>query len=300
VPIAETNGIKIAYETHGKAGDPAVLMIMGLGAQLSMWSQRMIDMIVEAGHYVVVFDNRDIGLSEKFHTKRPPNLIAQIAARRVGIKLRAPYTLYDMAKDTVGLMDALNIEQAHVVGVSMGGMISQILSGKYPQRVLSLTAIMTTTGNPKLPRPSGNAMKALARRGPPPATREDAIDQSTHVFSVIGTPGEDHTTNGYRDRIATSYDRNYNPKGLRRQTAAIIASGDFRRMTKKITAPTLVIHGKVDPLVPVEGGMDVHDTVAHSKLHIIDDMGHDIPPRHLPEIMSQMLTHIGAVQVEVA
>lgn len=291
MPDIQANGITIAYESFGEDTDPAVLMIMGLGAQLAMWSQNMIDQIVAGGYRVITFDNRDIGLSQKFPTSNTPRLLPQLLAKRIGITLQAPYTLHDMADDAVGLLDALGIERAHVAGVSMGGMIGQILSAKYPKRVRSLTAIMTTTGNFKLPRPSRAAMKALSRRGPPPANREEAIDQSTRVFGIIGTPGEDHATNGYRERIARSYDRNYNPAGLTRQTAAIIATGDFRHMTRRIQAPTLIIHGRVDPLVPVEGGMDIHENVANSELHIIDDMGHDIPPRHLDGIVEKMLSH---------
>lgn len=295
MPDIQANGVKIAYETFGKPSDPVVFLIMGLGAQSAMWSQRMIDMIVDGGYRVIIFDNRDIGLSQKFPARKPPKLVPQILAKRIGITLKAPYTLFDMAEDAIGLLDALEIEQAHVVGVSMGGMIGQLVSGLYADRVLSLTAIMTTTNNFKLPRPSRDAMKALSRRGPPPKTREEAIDLSVKVFSIIGTPGEDHNTNGYRDRIATSYDRNHNPDGLRRQTAAIIAAGDFRHVTRQIKAPTLIIHGRADPLVPVEGGIDIRDNVANSDLHIIEEMGHDIPPRHLDEIMSKMLAHFPAV-----
>jgi pimeloyl-ACP methyl ester carboxylesterase len=197
-----------------------------------------------------------------------------------------------MARDAAGLLDALSIEKADVVGVSMGGMIGQFLAAKYPDKVTSLTAIMTTTGNPKLPRPDREVFKAMVRRGPPPATRGEIIDRSVAAFSVIGTPGENHNTNGMRDRIAASVDRDFTPSGPVRQTAAIIASGDFRAVTRRITAPTLVIHGSADPLVSPEGGKDIAALVPDAKIEIIDGMGHDIPPRFLPNITELVLAHL--------
>ncbi|MEO0550277.1 MAG: alpha/beta hydrolase [Pseudomonadota bacterium] len=297
MPMIDANGVSIAYESHGEDNAPAILLIMGLGAQLTMWPDQLIKDLVAAGFRAITFDNRDIGLSHKHEGAKAPKPIPQMLAKRIGITLKTPYRLSDMAADANGLMEALGIDAAHVVGVSMGGMIAQHLAALYPQRVSSVTAIMTTTGNPKLPRPGREVFEAMIRRGPPPETREGRIDASVATFGVIGTPGEDHDTNGMRDRITASYDRNYDPAGLARQMAGIIASGDFRKMTRRIKAPTLIIHGSADPLVPVEGGMDIAKLVPGAQLEVIEGMGHDMPPRFLPRVTQSMLNHFKAVEL---
>ena len=295
MPHITANNIEIAYETFGDATAPTVLLIMGLGGQLTMWPDQLIEDLVAGGYHVIAFDNRDIGLSHQHKGEKPPHIIRQMLLRRLGIRLKTPYDLDDMANDTIGLMDALNLDRVHLVGISMGGMIAQHVSAMVPDRVKSLTAIMTTTGNPKLPRPSRDIMRAMIRRGPPPTTRGEIIDQSVATFTLIGTPGEDHNTNGMRDRITRSYDRNYNPAGVLRQMSAIVAAGDFRAKTRRISAPTLVLHGSVDPLVPIEGGHDIAGLVHNVRMEIIDGMGHDVPPRFLPQLTQHMLDHFGTV-----
>lgn len=297
MPHVTSNGIQIAYETHGDPSAPTVLMIMGLGGQLTMWPDELVTDLVAGGYRVITFDNRDIGLSHQHTGEKPPAILRQILLRRLGIKLKTPYALHDMAHDTIGLLDALKLDRVHLVGISMGGMIAQHVSAMVPDRVSSLTAIMTTTGNPKLPRPSGNVMKAMVRRGPPPTTRDAIIDLSVATFGVIGTPGEDHNTNGMRDRITRSYDRNYNPAGVARQMSAIVSAGDFRKHTRSIKAPTLVVHGSADPLVPIEGGRDIAKLVHGARLEVIEGMGHDVPPRFLPSITRHMLDHFAATKV---
>ena len=297
MPHVTANGIQIAYETHGSETNPTVLMIMGLGGQLTMWSDELIADLVAGGYRVITFDNRDIGLSHHHSGERSPAILRQILLRRIGIRLKTPYQLSDMAKDTIGLLDALNLDRVHLVGISMGGMIAQHVASMVPDRVHSLTAIMTTTGNPKLPRPSGKVMQAMIRRGPPPTTRDAIIDQSVATFGVIGTPGEDQNTNGMRDRITRSYDRNYNPAGLARQMSAIAASGDFRKHTRAIKAPTLVLHGSEDPLVPIEGCKDIAKLVRGARYEVLEGMGHDVPPRFLPAITKHMLDHFDATKV---
>ena len=288
------NGITIGYESHGDPSAPPALLIMGLGGQLTMWSDALVQSLMDEGYRVILFDNRDVGFTHKHDGEAPPKIIRQMLLRRIGIKLSTPYTLRDMAQDTIALIEALELEPVHLVGISMGGMIAQHVAAKAPDKVRSLTALMTTTGNPKLPRPSREVMQAMIRKRPPPQDREAIIDASVHVFSVIGTPGEDHNTNGMRDRIARSYDRSYNPMATPRQTAAIIEAGDFRHITRRITSPTLVVHGRVDPLVPVEGGMDIAGIVPKTELKIIEKMGHDVTPRFLPEITDHMLGHFSA------
>jgi pimeloyl-ACP methyl ester carboxylesterase len=270
---------------------------MGLGGQLTMWSDELVEDLVAGGYRVILFDNRDIGLSHHHTGEKSPNILRQIVLRRLGFRIKTPYALADMANDTIGLMDALNLDQVHLVGISMGGMIGQHVASMVPDRILSLTAIMTTTGNPKLPRPSGKVMQAMIRRGPQPTTRDEIIDQSVATFGVIGTPGEDQNTNGMRDRITRSYDRNFNPAGVLRQMSAIVASGDFRKITRSIKAPTLVIHGNKDPLVPIEGGRDVAKLVRGARMEVMDGMGHDVPPRFLPSITKLMLDHFASTKI---
>ncbi|MEO9969910.1 MAG: alpha/beta hydrolase [Hyphomonadaceae bacterium] len=291
MPNMTANGISIAYEDHGDPTAQPVLMVMGLGGQLAMWPEELVQSLVQGGYRVIIFDNRDIGLSHQHLDETPPKIIRQILLRRLGIKLKTPYTLLDMAKDTIGLIDGLQLGSVHLVGISMGGMIGQHVASLAPDKVRSFTALMTTTGNPKLPRPKREIMNAMIRRGPPPTTRDEIIDASVATFAVIGTPGEDHNTNGMRDRIARSYDRNYNPKSVARQMAAIVAAGDFRNHTRSISAPTLVLHGSADPLVPIEGGRDITNIVPGAQMKVIEGMGHDVPPRFLPEITDHMLAH---------
>lgn len=294
MPDITANGISIAYEDHGDPAAPPVLMVMGLGGQLAMWPDELVQNLVGSGYRVILFDNRDIGLSHQHTDERPPKIIPQILLRRLGVKLKTPYTLLDMARDTIGLIDALGLQSVHLVGISMGGMIGQHVCALAPEKVQSLTAIMTTTGNPKLPRAEPHVMKAMIRRGPPPKTRDAIIDASVGVFGVIGTPGEDHNTNGMRERIARSYDRNYDPKAVARQMAAIVAAGDFRSFTRRVSAPTLVLHGSSDPLVPIEAGRDVAGIVPDARMEVLDGMGHDVPPRFLPEVTNHMLSHFSA------
>lgn len=297
MPTVTANGINIAYESFGPEHGPTVLLVMGLGGQLTMWPDRLVEDLVAGGYRVVLFDNRDIGLSHHHRGEKSPNILRQILLRRIGIRIKTPYALADMAKDTIGLMDALKLDRVHLVGISMGGMICQHVAQMAPDRVSSLTAIMTTTGNPKLPRPAGKVMQAMIRRGPQPTTRDAIIDQSVATFGVIGTPGEDHNTNGMRDRITQSYDRSFNPAGVLRQMSAIVASGDFRKVTRGVKAPTLVIHGNKDPLVPIEGGQDIAKLVRGARMEVMDGMGHDVPPRFLPDITKLMLDHFASTKV---
>ncbi len=290
------NGITIEYEDHGHAGDPAIVLIMGLAAQLVLWPRDLIDSLVAAGFRVVAFDNRDIGLSYKFHGRRTVHPLVQVAGRVVGLHKLAPYTLHSMAKDTVGVMDALEIEQAHLVGASMGGMIGQLTAARAPDRVRSLTAIMSTTGNPRLPQARPEITRKMLGNRPQGKDRDTLIDASMQIWDLIGTPGDDENRQSLRERIAHSFDRSYYPQGVRRQLAAILATGDFREQSRKITAPTLVLHGSIDPLAPKEGGEDIARNVPGARLEIIDGMAHDLPEKFLPRISGHILDHVRAVE----
>lgn len=290
------NNTQIAYQEAGPKDGPVVLLIMGLGAQLTMWPPRLIDGLTNLGYRVITFDNRDIGLSQKFPDIRAPNLLGQAVLKRLGLSHGAPYTLHEMTDDAVGLLQALKVERAHVVGVSMGGMIAQLLAAKYPNLISSLTAISSTTNNPGLPSSDWRVLLAMARRGTPPATVNGAINQTLYMLKAIGTPGEDPWVNGLRERVERSYARSYYPVGSTRQMAAIVASGDLRRWSRRITAPSLVLHGTHDRLVPLSGGKDIARTIAGSQLEIINGMGHDLPDRFLLRIISRLTFHFEQAQ----
>lgn len=288
------NGVEIEIEEAGPANGEPVLLIMGLAAQLVHWPQAFVDALAAAGMRVIRMDNRDIGLSQKFHEKRalPPATYALLAPVMGPLKL-APYTLEDMANDAAGVLDALSIKSAHVVGVSMGGMIGQVLAANHPDRVKTLTAIMSNTNNPRLQRADPKLLRALFGPGPRPKTRDEIVDRIERLWGMIGTPDGGNDPQAFRKRIEFAVDRCDYPAGVRRQIAAIIATGDLRRFDRKIAAPTLVIHGSIDPLAPPAGGKDIAANVPGARLEMIDGMGHDLPPKFLPRIADLVLGHAG-------
>jgi pimeloyl-ACP methyl ester carboxylesterase len=294
MPQTFANNLAIEYEEFGPKDGPALVLIMGLAAQMTFWPDAMIKSFVDAGFRVIRFDNRDIGLTAKFHGKRAPNPVAQVAARFIGIKGLAPYTLHDMVADTVGLLDVLKIKKAHIVGVSMGGMIGQLLAGTHPTRVASLTSIMSGTLNPRLPGPSPRLAMSLFLSKPKDKSRDALIARAIDMWSLIRTPDPDDDHSELKAKIANGFERSYYPSGVRRQLAAIIATGDLRPHIRKITAPTLVIHGSKDPLASVEGGKDSARNIKGAKLEIIEGMAHDLPKKFLPRITALIIDHAKA------
>jgi pimeloyl-ACP methyl ester carboxylesterase len=280
----QANGIELEYESHGPDGAPVVLLIMGLGAQLTLWPIQFVEDLVARGYRVIRFDNRDVGLSAKFDAAGIPNLMQLAATVFAGLTPSVPYTLDDMAADAKGLLDALGIERAHILGGSMGGMIAQIFAATYPERTLSLTSIMSTTGNPAVPQASAPAMAALTTR-PTSTDLEAILAHGINVARVIGSPAHPADAEILRQRIQRDFERSFHPAGFTRQMAAIYAGGDRRRRIATITAPTMVIHGADDPLVPVEGGRDTAATIPGAKLREIPGMGHDIPVALIPTIL---------------
>ncbi|MGH6786336.1 MAG: alpha/beta fold hydrolase [Novosphingobium sp.] len=277
MPQITANGIQIEYESHGRPEDPPLLLIMGLGGQLTLWPIELVEALVARGYHVIRFDNRDIGLSQKFGEHGIPNFRRVALMRLFGLRARIPYRLSDMAADAVGLLDALGIAKAHVVGASMGGMIAQLVAATYPERVLTLTSIMSTTGNRKMPPPQKAAMEALLGRAPAGASLEQVMPIGLNVSKAIGSPGYPPDEQRTRERIERDFKRSFYPEGPARQIAAIVDDGDRRARLKAVTAPTLVIHGVDDPLVPVEGGRDTAANIAGAKLLEIPGMGHDLP-----------------------
>ena len=286
-----TAALHIEYESLGDPVHPAIVLIMGLGMQLMAWPDSFCQELVARGYRVIRFDNRDCGLSGRAPGKKRANLLLAMAASALGLPVRTPYTLEDMAGDAVGLMDSLGIARAHIVGASMGGMIAQVLAAKFPQRVLSLTSIMSTSGNRKVSRPSKAARKVLLSRPADPKNPESVIEHLVEMFGVIGSPAYPSSKDELRQRLGRSVRRAYEPAGTARQLLAIIASGDRRKLLKTITAPTLVIHGAADPLVPVAAGRDTAQNIPGATLTVIEGMGHDFPEALLPRLAAAIADH---------
>lgn len=278
MPTLKANGLDIYHESHGDEGAETILLIMGLGAQMTAWPPGFYNRLLEAGYRVVLFDNRDVGLSEKLDDAGAPDIPGILQALRSGTKPPAAYTLDDMAADAVGVMDALGIERAHIVGASMGGMIAQLVAADYPQRTLSLISIMSSTGNPELPRSTPEATAVLTQRGPDP--REDLEGFLAHSLKssrVIGSPGYPADPAVQRASALANFERSYTPMGFQRQYAGVMASPDRRPKLATITAPTMVIHGADDALVPLAGGEDTARNIPGADLRVIPGMGHDLP-----------------------
>ena len=286
-----TAALHIEYESLGDPVHPAIVLIMGLGMQLMAWPDSFCQELVARGYRVIRFDNRDCGLSGRAPGKKRANLLLAMAASALGLPVRTPYTLEDMAGDAVGLMDSLGIARAHIVGASMGGMIAQVLAAKFPQRVLSLTSIMSTSGNRKVSRPSKAARKVLLSRPADPKNPESVIEHLVEMFGVIGSPAYPSSKDELRQRLGRSVRRAYEPAGTARQLLAIIASGDRRKLLKTITAPTLVIHGAADPLVPVAAGRDTAQNIPGATLTVIEGMGHDFPEALMPQLAKAIADH---------
>jgi pimeloyl-ACP methyl ester carboxylesterase len=291
MPKLRCNGLEIEYESLGDPGAPAILLIMGLGMQLLAWPDGFCERLLARGFRVIRVDNRDVGLSTRITGGKRPNLIWAMLAARLRLPLRTPYTLGDMADDAIGLIDGLGIAQAHVVGASMGGMIAQVLAARFPQRVLSLTSIMSSSGNPKLPRPKAEALKALLSRPADPRNAEAVINHLVRVFGVIGSPAFPADPAELRERLSRSVRRGYYPEGVARQLIAVIASGDRRKLLGTIVAPTLVIHGAADPLVPTEAGRDTARNIPGASLMLIEGMGHDLPPALYERLAQAIVAH---------
>ncbi len=284
MPNVTANGIQIEYDTFGDSSFPALLLIAGNGAQMLVWDAEFCELLAGTGLFVIRFDNRDAGLSTKFDEAGIPDMMATIKAAMEGRTVQSPYSLDDMADDSVGLLGALGIEKAHICGASMGGMIAQVISYRHPQRVLSLTSIMSTTGNPGLPVGKPDAIAAVV--APAPEEREAYVEHYVNTWRKIWSPGFPFEEDRVRTFMGKSYDRSHYPQGMARQNTAIIASGDRRPSLSTVKVPTLVIHGADDPLIPVEGGKDTARVIPGASLLIINGMGHDMPKGVWAEIVT--------------
>lgn len=279
MPTIAVNDIDICFESFGPDDAPPLLLVMGLGAQMTLWSPGFVSELLERGFRVVRFDNRDVGLSTKSEGT-PPDVIALYAKSLAGETIEAPYTLSTMADDAVGLLDALGIPAAHVVGASMGGMIVQMMAIEHPDRVLSMTSIMSTTGANDVGQPDASAIQALLT--PPPLDRDGAIAATVATSRIIG--GSLFDESEARSRATEAYDRCFHPAGSAFQIAAIAATGDRTERLRDVDVPALVVHGREDSLVTLSGGEATAAAIPGADLMVLSRMGHDVPPRYWSHI----------------
>jgi len=296
--IAHANDIDICYEIFGEANAEPLVLIMGLASQMVLWDDAFCEQIAVRGFRVIRFDNRDVGQSSKLTGGKRLTLWEMLKARFLNIPPEAPYTLRDMAQDTIALMDVLGIRSAHMVGASMGGMIAQEVAITFPERVRSLISIMSTTGDPDLPQPSNEAVALLME--PQPTNRGEFIARFKRNSKVLraGRFPEDEALDGSRaERV---FDRGLSPAGAGRQIRAVLVSGSRKERLHSVTAPTLVIHGTVDPLVDPKAGQDTADSIPGAKLLMIEGMGHALPMAIWPEVIDAIDKHAHGASAKAA
>ena len=281
---ATANGISIEYETFGDPGAPPVLLIMGLGCQLTAWDPDFCRALAAAGFFVIRYDNRDVGLSTWFDDAGDPDIGALLAGTA-----SSPYAIADLAADAAGLLDALGITSAHIVGVSMGGMIAQTFAIDFPERTRTLVSIMSTTGDPTVGQPHPDALATLMV--PPATSREEAIEQSVATWRVIGSTGFPFDEDRVREQAATDYERGFHPAGTARQLAAIITQPDRTKELSVLDVPALVIHGEADPLVDPSGGQATAAAIPGATLDLVPGMGHDLPPERTDQLVADLAAH---------
>ena len=290
MPKAATNGVELEYELTGPEDGPPLLLVGGLGVQIISWTETFVGALAERGFRVIAYDNRDIGLSTKHDDWGPADIKTAFTQARAKEKVAAPYTLEDMADDAAGLLDALKIDKAHIVGSSNGGAIAQTLAIRHPGKIATMVSIMATSGRRGLPRPSAAVNEWLAKPRNPSGTREGAMDEAVSSSHLIGSPGFPRDEQVLRERAGRLYDRSFYPAGNSRHLLASIASGDGRAAKLgEITAPTLVIHGRDDPLVDLACAEDVQKTIPGAEMLVIDGMGHDYPDGAVPTIADAIL-----------
>ena len=277
------NGLQIEVDIQGPEQGEPLLLIMGLGMQLIGWPEELVQLLVQRGFRVIRHDNRDVGLSQGFDRLGVPNVLVEALRHRFRLRVRAPYQIADMAADALGVLDALGIEHAHICGASMGGMIAQHIAAKHPRRVRSLTLIMTTSGARQLKQAHPRVLRVLMSR-PQKPDAQTYMAHMGHVLSVIGSPGYPPDPQRLQQRLLASFTRAYRPAGTARQLVAVAADGDRSPLLHRIVAPTRVIHGEADPLVPVPAAHDLVRKIPGAMADIVPGMGHDLPLPLLPRI----------------
>ncbi len=288
---APSGEVDIHYEDHGDPNDPAVLLIMGLGAQLLLWRKGFCEKLVDQGLRVIRYDNRDVGLSTKLQGRRASGaMVPRMARSFLGVRSPAVYTLEDMADDAAALLDHLGIDRAHVVGASMGGMIAQIFAARHKVRTHTLGVIFSSNNQPLLPPPGPQQMQALLQK-PKDSSREGIIENAVRVSKIIGSPGYPKPDETIRAETIEGYERSYYPAGIARHFGAVLGSGSLLRYDREIEAPTVVIHGKEDKLMRPSGGRAVAKAIRRARLVLFDGMGHDLPEPLWDDIVGELKTN---------
>lgn len=290
--------VSIAYQSIGRASDPALLLVMGLGGQLIHWPDEVVVALCEQGFRVIRYDNRDVGLSTWRQAPASANLTFEVLRYKLGLPVAAPYTLTDMADDALGLMDALQIQQFHVLGASMGGMIAQHLAAMAPQRVESLTLVMTSSGAEGLPAPNAALVQLLSRRSAP--NREVALEQQADLLAALGSPNVKDDRQALLHQAALSYDRAFNPDGVKRQIMAILAEPSRVPLLNQLRVPTLVVHGTADPLLPVMHGVHLAAHIQGSQLKLIPGMAHRFQEAFKAPLLTAVLPYLKAHREDAA
>lgn len=291
---ARTRGLAINYQDMGDPNDPAVLLIMGLGAQLLLWPTEFCEQLVNQGLRVIRYDHRDVGLSTKLHGQKLDQPFATRMLRSfAGLPSSALYTLEDMADDAAELLNHLEVEQAHVVGASMGGMVAQIFAARHAQRTPTLAVIMSSNNQPFLPPPGLRQLRALLTK-PKDSSREAVVDHAVRVGKIIGSPGYQQPETQKRAEIRAGYDRCYYPAGFARHLGAVLGSGSLLRYNRATAAPTVVLHGKADRLMRPSGGRAVARSIPGARLVLYDEMGHDLPEPLWDHIIGELKNNFAA------
>lgn len=287
MPSIQANGMSLEYLSHGNTADPTLLLIMGLGTQLTGWPDDFCEALAAEGYHVLRFDNRDVGLSTRLDHAPVPNVLALAGLSMLRIRPAVPYGLEDMAADAIGLLDALGIEKAHMVGASMGGMIAQLIAAHHPERTLSLTSIMSTTGNRSLPGSDWAATRALLLKPEDPQDPQSVTGRNAAVRAAMQSRSYPKSEQELWDAAAAGVARGgYYPAGAARQLAAVIVAGDRRKLLQRVQVPALVIHGDEDPLVKAACGEDTARHLPHGELLVLEGMGHDFPEPLLPQMIA--------------
>ncbi|WP_369311156.1 alpha/beta fold hydrolase [Providencia rettgeri] len=285
--------ISLFYDAFGTPENPAVVLVPGLGGHNISWTTDFCQQIADAGFYLIRIDNRDAGLSPHVDHFPSINLGELIEKMQTGQSFDIAYTLFDMVDDIVRLLDSLSIDKTHIIGRSMGGMIAQLFAAKYPERTLSLCPIMSSTGNPNLPQSAPDVMQMLMSSGANPHEDFDGyLAGQLAFYRRISSNCCPFDEDYYRDYVQQALARNYSPEGTKRQIVAIAVTGDMRPHLSNITAPTLVIHGSIDPLFPLEAGQDIANNILGAEIAIIEGMGHETPPALNPQIAKRLIKHL--------
>ncbi len=295
MPTAKANGLTIAYETSGDPRNPTILLVMGLGAQLTLWPDAFVEVLAASGLHVVRYDNRDVGLSSDFDSLGVVDMNEVMMKAIAGRPISPPYTVADMAADGIGLLDALGIKSAHVVGLSMGGMIVPHMATKHAGRVESMTVVMSSSGRRGLPPGKPEAVKMLMTR-PMSDDRAEILRHSIALRRAIAGPAYPENDEELRAKVERQIDRRYYPQGASRQYFAVIADGDRTNLLKSVKVPTLVIHGSDDPLLPVECGRDIAAAVPGAVMHEEPGMGHEIPAALCQKLAARIAAHCKAIK----